>query len=436
MILHGRLFGLLAGGLLLAFIALMDPSVLRLVWPYHLGLLLLAWATYFLAPKGSQVRLERRFDRVMSVRVPNLVRLRVTNDGDAPIRFRLRDEPPEEFEADRQEFDLRLEPGESRDLRYHVTPRDRGDFFFRDSFIRAPAPLGLVSRQSRLPTREIVRVYPNLLAVREFDLLKQRGHLRQIGIRRSRLKGVGTDFESLREYTAGDDFRKIEWKATARRGRLMVKEFEAERNQPVILVIDHGRLMMAEVGPAEKLDLVLDAALLLSNAAATAHDQVGLLVYADKVERWIAPKRGRMQVGAIIEALHALRAQPIEPDSKGAFGYLAARWKRRGLMVVFTEIEDPDAARGMLAVLGPLARRHLCLVVTVSDPHLRSQLAADIETPSGPFLRTAAALYQREREAAHRLLNQQGVRTLDAEPEELGAALVNYYLRIKATAQL
>ncbi len=436
MILRWKFFALLAGGVLIAVLGSIDPSLFAFVWPFNLAVFGLAFLAYAMAPSGRDVRIDRRMDRVLSVRTENLVRLRVTNEGTSRLQFRLRDEPPPEFVADQQEFDVDLLPGQTKEYRYHVSPSERGDYFFRDSFVRADGPLGLVARQSRIPTRQIVRVYPNILALRKFDLLKQRGHLRQIGIRRSRLKGVGTDFDALRDYASGDDYRKMDWKATARRGKLIVREFEAERNQPVLLVIDYGRLMMAEVGSIEKLDYVLDAALMLGNAASTANDQIGLLVYADRVERWIAPKRGRGQLGHIIEALHALRAEPIEANARDSFNYLATRWKRRSLMVVFTEIEDPDEARKLLSVLGPLARRHICLVVSVADPGLQSQRQADLDDPVGPYLRTSANLFHEEREKAQRLLNAAGVRTLDSEPDTLGTNLVNYYLDVKATQQL
>ena len=431
MVLRPGFFILLSGGLLLAILGSFDPRFLQLVWPYNFAVLGLTFLTYLLAPTGKNIALVRRFDRVLSVRVDNLIRLRVENDSYTPIRFRLREEPPGEFSADRLEFDLYLQPGEQRELKYHVNPNERGDYFFYDSFIRTPGPLGMVFRQSRLPTREIVRVYPNVLALRKFDLLKQRGRLQQIGIRRSRLKGVGSDFDSLREYSTGDDYRKIDWKATARRGKFIVREFEAERNQPVVIVVDYGRLMLAEVEHIEKLDYVLDAALMLGNAAANAHDLIGLMVYADRVERWIPPKKGRAQLGLILETLHALKAEPIAANARDSFGYLATRWKRRSLMVVFTEIEDADSAKDLLTVLGPLARRHICLVVTVADPNLKKQIVSE-----GPFVRTAGLLFNEDREKAHRLFNQQGVRTLDAEPQELAAALVNYYLDIKASASL
>ncbi|MFN8140247.1 MAG: DUF58 domain-containing protein [Fimbriimonadales bacterium] len=436
MVFRAPFFALLAGGIVFAIMGAFDERIFAFIWPYNAFVVIAGVLTYLLTPSGAHISITRKFDPVLSVRVPNLVKLYITNEGNHSLKFRLREEPPDEFEVSEREFDVSIEPGERKEIRYHVTPRDRGDYFFRDSFIRVRSVLGMVFRQSRIPTREIVRVYPNILALRKFDLLKQRGHLRQIGIRRSRLKGVGTDFESLRDYVQDDDYRKIEWKASARKAKLVVKEFEAERNQPVILVVDYGRRMMADVEKTEKLDHVLDSSLMLCNAAANANDQVGLLLFADHVDRWIAPRRGRSQVGQIIEALHALRAQPIEPDAITAFSYLASRWKRRGLIVIFTEIETPAEAKEMLTVLGPLAKRHLCLVVTVSDPQVRTAYSRTDTSKDSIFERAAAVLYQEERLTALHLLNRAGVRTLDAEPEELGSALVNYYLTVKATAQL
>jgi uncharacterized protein (DUF58 family) len=153
------------------------------------------------------------------------------------------------------------------------------------------------------------------------------------------------------------------------------------------------------------------------------------MVYGDRVERWIPPKRGKSQLGEIIEAVHDLEAEPIASDAYSAFAYLSARWKRRSLIVVFTELDQPDTAKQLLSILAPLARHHVCLVVTVADPNAR-RLAAS----SDPFVSAAARLVQEDRERASRYLRQSGVRTLDSEPENLAAALVNCYLDIKAAA--
>jgi uncharacterized protein (DUF58 family) len=429
MVFRSGFFLLLSGSLVLSALGIADERLLDLVWPYTALVLLLAFVSHRTAPDGRELRIERRMDRVLSVGVENLVRLRVVNESDRLIRCVLREEPPPEFQFDRREFIVQLAPGRSVELRYHVTPRERGDYFFRDTFYRATGWLGLVFRQQALKTRQVVRVYPNVLALRKFDLLKQRGHLREIGIRRSRLRSLGTDFESLREYVPDDDYRRIDWKATARRGNLIVREYEAERNQSVVLVLDYGRLMMADAGGRKKLDHVLDSSLLLANAVIHANDQLGLMVYGDRVERWIPPKRGKSQLGEIIEAVHDLEAEPIASDAYSAFAYLSARWKRRSLIVVFTELDQPETAKQLLSILAPLARHHVCLVVTVADPNAR-RLAAS----SDPFVGAAARLVQEDRERASRYLRQSGVRTLDSEPENLAAALVNCYLDIKAAA--
>ncbi|RMG25910.1 MAG: DUF58 domain-containing protein [Armatimonadetes bacterium] len=431
MVFRTGFFVLLSGSLVLSVLGIADPRFLGLVWPYTGFVLLLAGVSYLTAPDGRELRIERRMDRVLSVGVENLVRLSVTNESDRTIRCTLREEPPPGFRFDRREFEVELAPGRAVELRYHVIPSERGDFFFRDTFYRASGWLRLVFRQQALKTRQVVRVYPNVLALRKFDLLNQRGHLREIGIRRSRLRSLGTDFESLREYVPDDDYRRIDWKATARRGTLIVREYEAERNQSVVLIVDYGRLMMADAGGRKKLDHVLDASLLLANAVIHANDQLGLLVYGDRVERWIPPKKGRGQLGEVIEAVHDLQAEPIASDAYSAFAYLSSRWKRRSLIVVFTEVDQPEVAKQLLSILGPLARHHVCLVVTVADPNTRRLMES-----SDPFLSTAARLVEEDRERASWYLRQSGVRTLDAEPEALAAALVNCYLDIKAAAVL
>lgn len=431
MVFRTPFFVLMSVTLVFSLLGTVDGRFLALIWPYNGLLLVLAVLSYLSAPRQDRLRIERQMDKVLSVSTQNLVRLSVVNESDEPMWCRLRDEPPDGFEADNQEFVVSLLPRERVELRYHVTPKERGTFVFRDTFFESVGLLGLAARRGTLKTRQAVTVYPNVLALRKFDLLKQRGHLREIGIRRSRLKSLGTEFESLREYVLGDDYRRIDWKATARRSKLVVREYEAERNQSVILMLDYGRLMMAEVEGRLKLDCVLDATLLLGNAVVHANDQLGLLLYGDMVERWLPPRRGKAQLGHVLQAIHALQAQPIASDLPAAVNYLATRWKRRSLVITFTEVDQAETAKALLPVLAPLAKTHLCLVVTVRDPQTGALArSADL------FEATAAQLLAEEREAAAYYMRQAGVHTLDAEPQDLAVALVNYYLDVKATAQL
>lgn len=405
---------------------------------YDILLVVAAYVTGRMTPDGSGLRLTRRHDKVLSVRANNRVELTIENDGDQAISGLLRDEAPPYFVAVGQEFRFRLEPGATHVQNYHVTPPVRGSDQFRGTYLRLDCPLGLVYRDAYLATEEPVRVYPNVLALRDFDLLNQESKLREIGMRRARMRGLGTEFESLREYSEGDDYRKIDWKASARRGneKLMVRQYEQERNQSVILCIDIGRHMLAEVDGVRKLDHVLDSLLMLTQAAARAGDNVGLLVYSDVVRRYIPPRKGRNQVGMIIEAIHDLIAEPTESDSIAAFSYLSSRWNRRSLVINFTDYEDADRAKDLMRSFGPMSRKHYALLVRVVDPMVEEVLRSPVVTERDMYRYSAGHAVMEDRREAKSIVQAAGVHTLDAEPQDLARALVDYYFMVKSRSLL
>ncbi len=409
------------------------PSI---AFTYNIALIAIAWVTGRLGPSPSSLRVRREFDPVLSVRTPNKIVLNLTNDSLDTVKGVIRDEPPPQFTASQREFPVDLGPERETEIVYTLTPEDRGSESFKGTYVRLVCPLGLVVKQAKLETEEPIRVYPNVLALREFDLLKQKGRLREIGIRRSRMRGLGTEFESLREYAEGDDYRKIDWKASARHDKLVVRQFEQERNQAVVIVIDIGRHMLAEVNGVRKLDHALDACLMLTNAASHAGDFVGLLVFSDVVRRYIPPKKGRNQIGMIIEALHDLVAEPIESDPAAAFAFLASRWKRRSLVVAFTDLEDPDRARTLATALGPQARRHLLLIARVSDPRLKEAVDPPMTQVDDMYLSAAAGLLISDRRAATSVLGASNIHNLESEPQDLAASLVSYYFDVKERALL
>ena len=251
-----------------------------------------------------------------------------------------------------------------------------------------------------------------------------------MGVRKSRVKGLGTEFESLREYN-DDDYRTIDWKSTARTGKLVVKNFEQERNQAVIVCLDFGRHMLAEVEGRRKLDYALDSALMLLHTAERHGDQVGLLLFNDTVNRYIAPKRGRAQVSAILDSVYGIQAEPVQPNYEASFSYLSARWKRRSLVVVFTDAENESQASELASSLSVLRKRHLLMVVRVADPRLRELMKQDIRDEDDLYLRTSAHWYFSDRKKADSALTAVGIESLEAEPEDLSAALVSAYLRVK-----
>jgi uncharacterized protein (DUF58 family) len=388
-----------------------------------------------LAPRKERFKVTRTFDPVLSVRVPNRINLKIETEAASEVACRLRDEPPPEFKATVHEASIVLDPDREQTLGYYVTPTSRGGDFFRGTYIRIPAPLGLAEVEYKLPTEQPVRVYPNVQAIKEFDLLKQKGRLNLMGIRRSRIKGLGTEFESLRDYNE-DDYRRIDWKTTARRGKLVVREYEQERNQAVIVCLDVGRCMLSEVDGVRKLDHALDSCLMLLHAASVAGDQVGLLVFGETVKRYIPPRKGRNQNGVILEAVHSLEAEPASSNYVGAFSYLASRWKRRSLIVVFTDAEDDLQAAEVTKGLSALAKRHLLMVVRVMDPRLKELVGGPITEDTDLYKKASALWYSSERrraEAWFRIANIQGI---EAEPQDLSTALVSAYLRVKEMSAL
>ncbi|MCC7434274.1 MAG: DUF58 domain-containing protein [Methanoregulaceae archaeon] len=430
-----RLWALFAAGIPIAVISAVAGQG-WVIYAYNGMLLVAAWITSRMSPDITHLRAVREFDPVLSVRAANRIRLRLVNDGVEPLRGRLRDEPPASFETEHCEFPLHLEAGAERTYSYDTIPPSRGADYFRGTFLRLACPLGLVERQLKLPTEQPVRVYPNVLALREFDLLKQKGKLRDLGIRVSRMRGLGSEFESLREYALGDDIRKVDWKATARRGKLIVRQYEQERNQPVLIAIDIGRRMLSEVNGVTKLDHVLDALLMLTHAASAAGDLVGLLVYSDRVHRYIPPRKGRNQMGFIIEAIHDLLADPVESDPMGAFAYLAARWKRRSLIVNFTDVETGEEGQRLASALGSLVRRHIVLTARIADPRLQELVEASPSRPETFFRKASALQFVDERREAGAALSAAGMHHLESEPQELASALVSFYFHVKEKSLL
>jgi uncharacterized protein (DUF58 family) len=398
-------------------------------------------------PPENAFTAERITDEALSVAAPNRVTVRLRNETRQVRLLQLRDEPPPLFELtvatgdgaaenatskNVREWLVRIGPFQRMEFTYTVTPPTRGDFHFGDVYLRLLSPLGLVWRQGRLPAQQTVSVYPNLHAVGEYDLLLRKAHLVRQGARRVRVTGGGREFAALRDYTPDDEFRTIDWKATARRGKVISRTFEAERSQDILLLIDIGRLMRQEVAQTQKLDHVVNAALMLSHVVAGAEDRVGLLTFADEPKAWVPPRRGRAAAQEILNALYAARALPVESDYRAAFRFLSARWRKRSLAVLFTDLADPESSAMLLTEIAQLAAMHLVVCVTVADPLIGQRARQRPAEVAQVYEKAVAAEVRAERQRTLNLLRKRGVFVVDAEPQELSADLVARYLEVKS----
>ncbi len=411
-------------------------------------LALIAAATDWVrAGDGRGVTARRVLDSdKLSLGAWNLVRIELVNATAHAQRVLVRDLAPRGFSADVPVtvFNVRLAGHATDTIRYHMRPPGRGDADFGDVFLRIDGPLRLVRRTFRQSeTRQPVRVYPSLRELRRYDLLVRRGlEVQPVG-RPVRVAGASTEFERVREYLPDDEFRHINWKATARRAQPMVNQFEAERSQNLVVLLDAGRAMSAlaecESTPdggdtaagLTKLDYALNAALLLAYVASLRGDRVALLAYADDVRAFVPPQRGRRALMATVQTLYNLRAEPVEPDHGRAFEFLGKRNLRRSLVVLFTDLADRESSTNLAAHVLRAARQHLVVCVTLGDPNVRRPAAQ--RPTDGPSLyeKMVAQQLLDDRAAVLAQLAGHGVLTVDTDADALNPKLIGTYLELK-----
>ena len=434
-----RLVLLLALGAVPLFFVGLAPWLLTAVLIYNALLAACAVADFLAAPRPeTALTLSRTVDDKLSLGASNPVTLEVRNASTQPLRVTVRDLPPPTFEqTGASERTLTLPP-DPRPVRavYHVSPPAKGDFAFGDVYFQYPGRLGLITRQGRFPAARTVKVYPNLVETAKYELLARRGRLMQLGIRSTRIRGGGSEFESLRDYVPGDEYKKIDWSATARRGKLISRQYEAERSQNIVLLLDTGRNMLQPVQKMAKLDFVVNTALMLAYVAAASDDKVGLMAFDADVRVYLPPAKSKAQVYGILESLYNLDARMVETDYKAAFQSLATRWRRRSLVVLFSDLVDPDSSAQILDAVPMLADMHRLVCVTVSDPNILAAARAMPETGAAVYQKAVAQQVLQERRAAISVLKRRGVWTIDSPPEDLSADLINHYLDLKSRSMI
>jgi uncharacterized protein (DUF58 family) len=403
-----------------------------------LALVVAVWidATCAPVPGSPGLRVLRDAPPAFSVGRAAEVTYRWVNGTRRPARLRLREVRPDLLggtQAPRRIAVPRL--GEARET-VLVVPvrrgRERGGGFVVD----AVGPLGLGRRRRRVELPWDVAVYPPLVTVRLHTSVAQAQRRREQGSTPLRQIGEGRLFESLREWVPGDDLRHIDWKATARRRKVITRQYEAERRQQVLLVLDTGRLLTADIAGVSRLDYVVQAALELAYAAVQHDDNVGVMAFAAGVQHFVAPRRGRLAVKRVLDVLAVVEPTLVEPDYPGAFRYLAARNRKRALTVLFTDVIDRFASEALVANVASLRPRHLPLAVTLKNPELEHVAALRPATAHDAFRKAAAEELLRARDEALGHMRRAGVLVLDVPPDRAAQAVVAKYLELKRRGRL
>ncbi|TMG40027.1 MAG: DUF58 domain-containing protein [Chloroflexi bacterium] len=393
--------------------------------------LALAVIDFRATPRPAAVDVERVAEPQLSIGVRNRVTLRVRNRFSRPLRLVLRDTVPDSFDVDRRAIALPVAPGGEGDATYAARPRFRGSFRFGDVYLRLRGPLDLVERQGHVPADAPANVYPDLQEIRRYEVSLRRGLAYDAGQRRARIPGAGSLFERLREYQPDDDPRSISWAATARRGRPISVEYETERQQRILILLDAGRMMSSTLGGLTKLDHAVNTALMLAYVAIAKGDEVGLMGFADAVRSYQVPRRGRRQFLHLTEDLRRLEVTTTEPDYRAAFEFLRARSARRALVVLFTDIVDEEASRALVAAITRLAGNNLVLCCLLQDPQLAETATREPRSSRELYERVVAADVLEARARALALLRRRGVHAIDVSAERLTVATIQRYLELK-----
>lgn len=324
---------------------------------------------------------------------------------------------------------LRLTPGTVARVDYTLQPDMRGPAQFEGVQLRLRSPLALWRQRREAGTRKQVRVFPNFAPLTRFALLSADRASRLVGAHIKRRRGEGTDFHQMREYRVGDSLRQIDWKASSRSRKLISREYQDEKNQQLVVVLDTGRRMLAQDGALSHFDHALDAALVVSYLALRQGDAVGLFATGGE-RRWMAPQRGMGAIDTLLRVSHDLQPQPVATDYLAAATELSLRQRRRGLLMLVTNLRDEDI-EDVLAAVRMLQKRHLVIVASLRERALDEVLDADVHDHEAAVRAGATARYLAQRKAAHDALRNHRIAVLDVTGEELPAALVERYLSVK-----
>ena len=440
----------------------------RAIWLFVAGLLfvlpgffdarlayaMLAWDALVIAamlfdglrlPAPRAITVERSWSNAPSLDCETEIEIAIEQGGSIIVDCRLVDDLPDALVATPATQRLRVFPHVRASLRYRILPRERGDAMAGSVYLRCASILGLIERWCAAPLEQTVRVYPTLRQGEEQEIFLARGRQIDLQLRQARQRGLGRDFESLREYLDGDDLRDVCWTATARRGQLITRRYQTERNQAIWIVLDAGRLLRGRVLPDttdpnrwghSKLDYACSTAVAMAQLALFSGDRVGLLVYGQHIQQRVLPGRGPAHLRLIVEALAQARAELGEADHLRATATLN-RWQpRRALILWVTDLAETAMRPEVIDGASQLLHRHVLLFVAMAQPDVQSIADARPRNVAEMYRASAAQELTTRRELLLARLREQGALTLDLDPAQLTSAVLNQYLKVKERAMV
>jgi uncharacterized protein (DUF58 family) len=430
---------LLALGIVLGTLQALDievpSSLLSINWGLLLALFALSLLDALRLKRLPSPRVQRQMPGSLALGRWSEVRLEIEHDFDQPLVIQIFDHVPDGLSFEHMPLNIELQPGQRSQIGYRLRPLKRGHFTFETCELSLPSPFGLWSGKSLLSITDHTRVYPDFARLYGGQLLAVDNWLSQLGVRQRQRRGQGMEFHQLREFREGDSLRQIDWKATARHRSPIAREYEDERDQQIIFMLDCGRQMRSQDGELSHFDHALNACLLLSYVALRQGDAVGLMTFASDQPRFVAPVKGAGQLKALLNGVYDLDSTRRSADYPAAVNQLLARQKRRALVVLVTNVQGEDDGE-LLNAVRQLIQKNQVLVVSLREKAPDLLHHEPVQTFHNALFYCGTLDYLNARAATHEQLSAHGLPVLDTHAEELGAKLVTRYLDWKRSGVL
>jgi len=361
----------------------------------------------------------------------NPIQIHLINYYTFPIYTKIIDEIPFQFQKRDFMIHQKIGSASSKSFYYNLRPTERGEYWFGKLIVYVQSPFRLLSRRFNFGNEEMVPTYPSFIQLRKFDLIALT-YRSEYGIKRVRRIGHTMEFEQIKEYVLGDDIRTINWKATAKKNRLMVNQFQDEKSQPIYSIIDKGRMMKMPFNELSLLDYAINATLVISNVSLKKHDKAGMLCFSKKVENRVVAERRESQMNLIMETLYNVKTDYWESDFGRLYSDLKRNMKQRSLLFLYTNFETLDGMDRQLAYLQAIAKQHVLVVIFFVNTEMDQLIHKKAEDVKEIYNQTIAEKFAFEKRLIVKALEKRGVYSILTKPEHLTLKVINKYLEFKA----
>jgi len=377
------------------------------------------------------IHAERMVSERFSIGDPNKVVLLLKNQYLFPVQVSIIDELPMQFQERKWIRKAKLDRSSEYQLEYFLQPATRGEYIFNDINVYVHAPLQLVKRRYSFPAEQVVKVYPSYVQMRRYQLLAVSNRLQEAGVKRIRRLGHSMEFEHIKEYVRGDDYRIINWKATARKDNLMVNNYTDERSQQIYCLINKGRVMKMPFNGMTLLDYAINASLVLANVALVKQDKAGIITFEKNIDSFVMADKKSTQMSLVLESLYRQKTEFLESDFEKLFSVIRNRITNRSLLVLFTNFESVESLQREMASLKKIAHYHLLLVVFFENTELRSVIEKKADSLEEIYIKTIAEKFAYEKRLMVKELHKNGIQSILTTPENLTVNTINKYLELK-----